>query len=265
MKVPVLLYHDINPQPITRFERYTVTTHQFARQMRLLKLLGYSTITPDALEAHLLRGAPLPSRPILITFDDGLESCVHQSLPILREHGFTAVYFLVTGLMGDRAQWLEDDPPGSMRIITWDTARQLERDGFVCGAHSLTHANLAHIPADVCLHEVSASRRILEEQLGRQASLMAYPFGSFNQCVRQMICDAGYTMAFTSHRGFVTARHDRLTLPRISIDATHTMLDFASRLLTSFPANKSVPRKLLHRRNRRTSTKSGVGLICPRL
>src|SRR5690348_1808265 len=66
--VPVLLYHDISGAD----ERYTVTAQAFATQMAALHRSGFHTVTARQVVAFLQHHAPLPDRPVLIAFDDGL-------------------------------------------------------------------------------------------------------------------------------------------------------------------------------------------------
>ena len=93
--VVVLCYHDLSR---TDADAYSVTPRAFANQMAALKEAGFETI--DAAEfAAYSRGeeVELPERPLLISFDDGTKSNWIYGDPILREVGFEATEFLITG------------------------------------------------------------------------------------------------------------------------------------------------------------------------
>ena len=111
--------------------------------MRWLAAFKYQPIDMDTLVRARRGLGPLPERPVVITFDDGLQGCVDHALPVLREHRFTAVFYLVAGLMGETSRWLRPELGMDLPIMSWDTARRLGRDGFQCGAHTLTHPRLA--------------------------------------------------------------------------------------------------------------------------
>ena len=51
----------------------------------------------------------LARRPVVITFDDGFQGAVDHAVPALRAHGFTAVFYLVAGLMGETSRWLRPE------------------------------------------------------------------------------------------------------------------------------------------------------------
>jgi peptidoglycan/xylan/chitin deacetylase (PgdA/CDA1 family) len=93
--VLVLCYHDLTAQP---HNEYTVTPAAFAAQMTALRGAGFHTISADRF-ARFYEGrrVALPSRPLLITFDDGAKGTWIYADPVLRRVGFKATVFLITG------------------------------------------------------------------------------------------------------------------------------------------------------------------------
>jgi len=73
---------------------------QFRRHLETLTRNG----TPIGM-AELLRGldgGPLPRNPVMVTFDDGYRSCHDVALPILREMGIPATFFIATAFVAER-------------------------------------------------------------------------------------------------------------------------------------------------------------------
>ncbi|MEK7785041.1 MAG: polysaccharide deacetylase family protein, partial [Chloroflexota bacterium] len=163
--VPILMYHQVAPQSLPAFRKYTVTPKAFAAQMRWLALAGYVPIMLDDLLAARSGGSGcLPSRPVIITFDDGFQDCVDYAVPILQARGFRAIFYLVAGLMGRVSEWLITERGIELALIDWATARRLEAAGFQCGAHSLSHPHLANLDVAACRIELYESRRLLEDR-----------------------------------------------------------------------------------------------------
>src|SRR5947207_2534839 len=100
LKVPILMYHQVSPNPPGPFRKYTVNPRAFAPQMNWLAHAHYTPITFDALLSYRGGAGSLPAKPIIITFDDGFRDCFTYAVPILKAQGFTAVFFLVAGLLG---------------------------------------------------------------------------------------------------------------------------------------------------------------------
>ena len=115
--VPVLTYHGINPQIDSE---YTITPKAFAEQMAMLRQAGFHTITAEQY-ARFPGGSAkdLPSRPILITVDDGQLDSYRYADPILRQNGFRATMFVITDPV-DR---------GNPFYLRWDEFRRMRDSG----------------------------------------------------------------------------------------------------------------------------------------
>jgi len=76
------------------------TPAQFRRQMETLARYG----TPIGIDELLaaVEGGPLPKNPVMVTFDDGYRSCHEVALPILRQVGVRATFFVSTSFITER-------------------------------------------------------------------------------------------------------------------------------------------------------------------
>jgi peptidoglycan/xylan/chitin deacetylase (PgdA/CDA1 family) len=230
--VPVLMYHEVSTAPHPAFRRYTVTVREFARQMRWLAAFGYQTIDMDTLVRSRRGQGSLPKRPVVITFDDGFQGCADHAVPVLRSHRFTAVFYLVAGLMGETSRWLRPELGMELSLMSWDTARALAAEGFQCGAHTVTHPRLAGLDPSRCRAELVDARSRLEDELGRPVVHLAYPYGSFDQAVKAAAAEAGYVTGCSTRPGLSGADDDLLALRRVTIYGHDSLIDFACRLRT---------------------------------
>src|SRR5919198_1664843 len=83
--VPILMYHVIAAPPAgTAYPELFVRPADFAGQMRWLSRHGYHAVTLRSVYDYWVQGTPLPSRPIVVSFDDGYLSDHTQALPVLR-------------------------------------------------------------------------------------------------------------------------------------------------------------------------------------
>jgi peptidoglycan/xylan/chitin deacetylase (PgdA/CDA1 family) len=240
--VPILMYHEVSPAPHPAFRRYTVTVRNFTRQMRWLAALGYQAIDMDALHRARRGQGGLPKRPVVITFDDGFQSCADHAVPVLRAHGFTAMFYLVAGLVGQTSRWLQGELGLELPLMSWDTVRGLVAGGFGCGAHTMTHPRLAGLDPDRCRRELVEARRRLEDELGRPVVHLAYPYGAFDPAVQAAAAEAGYLTACSTRPGRSTAADDLLALRRVSVYGHDSMLDFACRLRTGMGVRERLGR-----------------------
>lgn len=200
--VPVLNYHKVD----VLNHALSVSPQEFEEQMEYLHKNEYNTITPDQLMAYLKYGKQLPDKPIMITFDDGYLDNYTNAYPIMKKYDFTATIFVVTNLVGH-------DP----RFMTWDQVREMQQNGNVFGSHTVNHQSLTNIGNEQVVNELSQSRDEITRQLGKPPKYFAYPTGTYNQKIEDIVRSTGYKAAFTIQYGQVGADSDLYALERIPI------------------------------------------------
>jgi peptidoglycan/xylan/chitin deacetylase (PgdA/CDA1 family) len=103
-------------------------------------------------------------------------------------------------------------------MLTREMLVTLERHGIEIGAHTISHPILTSLDDDSARHEIAAGKRQLEALVGKPVRLFAYPNGKVGQDFDarhvEMVRQAGFSAAFTTEAGGITAAQDRFQLPR---------------------------------------------------
>jgi peptidoglycan/xylan/chitin deacetylase (PgdA/CDA1 family) len=227
----ILMYHAIG-QSRDPPARFVVPEGRFRRQMAWLHRRGYNVVGLDELVRCHRENLMPPAKSVALTFDDGYTDNIDLALPVLKHYGFTATFFLSTtrGTATGRAEepavsTREDGLDGRPRVSLQQATRFLEC-GTV-GAHTRTHPDLTTLSPPEADREISGSKTDLETALGRRVNLFAYPYGRFDNRVRQLVADAGYLAACSTEPGRNRAATDRYQLRRFSVDGTDTIVRFA--------------------------------------
>lgn len=200
--IPILNYHKID----YLYHALSLSPQQFEEQMAYLHDQGFNTITPDQLMDHLNHGKPLPEKPILITFDDGYLDNYTNAYPIMKKYGFTGTIFVVTSFIG------VDE-----RFMNWGQVREMKKNGFVFGSHTVSHAALTKVTREQALEELTLSRKDMEKELGTKPRYFAYPTGAYNKQIEELVKQSGYKAAFTIRYGQAGVESNPYALERIPI------------------------------------------------
>ena len=219
VKVPILTYHYIRVNPDARDRMglaLSVTPADFAAQMDWLARNGYHTVTTEDLHAYLNGRRGLPSKPVILTFDDGYADFYTAALPILRSHDFQADLYVVSGFVGR---------PG---YVTAAQVRESDRSGIEIGSHTVNHADLARTSADGVRAEDVDSKRYLETLLGHPIYSFCYPSGKFTGAVAYQVSAAGYHDATTTMAGYWHSLADRYVWTRLRISGGESLPQFAA-------------------------------------
>lgn len=219
--VPILMYHHLADLPSGSSQlrpTWTVAPKNFDAQMNWLVQRGFHTITMGQLVGHLKHGQPLPSKPIIISFDDGWEEDYSVAFPILRRYNFRGTFFIYT------------NPLDHERFITWAQVQEMSAAGMDIQAHTLSHPHLRALAPDTAMKEIAESKAILEKRLGKPVVALAYPFGEYNNAVIDLVKRAGFESAVTINSGYLQRADELFTLHRIRVSYNDRLQDFAGRL-----------------------------------
>ncbi|MDO8618955.1 MAG: polysaccharide deacetylase family protein [Candidatus Daviesbacteria bacterium] len=222
VRVPILYYHYIgnNPNPAdTVRDNLSVTPDRFDEEMGYLAKNGYSSITFDTLYASLNGNAPLPSKPIVISFDDGYTDFYFNAYPILRKYGLHAVSFIPTGLIG------------SGYYMNWNQIKEIDASGLVSfQAHSVTHPNLTVLSDDQLKYQIFESKKVLQDMLGKTVNTFAYPYGISDERAWNIVKSAGFVGAAGTWYGTIESEGTQFDMPRIRISGAIDLASFAAKL-----------------------------------
>jgi len=101
---------------------------------------------------------------------------------------------------------VDHDGLGRALSMTWDHVRAIADSGagLTVGSHAHSHHKLAGLDDESQRNELTRSKRILEDRLGREVTALAYPYGwpgTYTPSTKLLAAEAGYCLAFTSRAG----------------------------------------------------------------
>lgn len=206
--VAVLMWHDV--VAAHKEVWFDTTVAELKAQFAAIKHGGFHVIPMDALIEALTQGTPLPSRPLVLTFDDNNQGLYDNAFPLLKQYKYPATFFVHTNYVGVSTSKAHCD---------WPTLLKMQQSGLVrVQGHSGSH------PADMRLlsdaenrTELGGSKALIEKHLGKPCDAFSYPEGHFDDHVAHLVAAAGYKVAFTEDWGSATASRSLFVVHRYSI------------------------------------------------
>ena len=216
--VPILMYHVISSPPAgAPYAELYVPRASFAAQVGWLAGHGYHAVTLQQVFDSWRGAGTLPSKPIVLSFDDGYLSQVTNALPVLKARKWQGVlnleYRNLKPVWGIR-------PPGIRKLLA---------AGWELDAHTLTHTDLTTVDAARLRDEVAGSREAIHRRFHVRVNFFCYPAGRYNDAVIAAVQQAGYLGATTTRYGLAKPS-ELYTLARLRINGTDSLGAFAAKL-----------------------------------
>lgn len=219
--VPILMYHYIrvNPNPRDRVGfGLSTPPAMFHAQMQYLADHGFRVISLRQAVLAIRTHSPLPTRPVVLTFDDGYADFFTAAIPELLSHGFTATDFVISGRMGMRSYMTRDQVVAAAVM------------GFNIGAHTVGHRALAALAPARAIWEMRTSKQTLEALLGQPVLDFAYPYGSYDAFVAAQAKIIGFEAAASSNHGVLHWAGQLMYLSRQRVGGGVSLRTYASLL-----------------------------------
>lgn len=204
VQVPVLMYHDVSYLGYG----YSKTPEIFQQQMRELKDAGFHTIFFSQLVDYVENGTPLPSKPIVITLDDGYRTNYEYVYPILQELNMKAEISLIGGAM-QYASW----------GLKWEQVQEMAESGLVCfqahtqQMHSDESANGGRLGllkmeneswqdyVETLGADTTKILDTIEARIGTRPITFTYPRGKWNTMAEAVSASLGCKVSLTTKDG----------------------------------------------------------------
>ena len=226
----VLAYHEIAEPKAAVIPDYAVTPENFLAHMGWLAENDYHFVSVAQVLAAREQHRPLPSKPVLLSFDDGYQSVYEQAYPVLRRFSAPAVL----GLVG---HWLEpnsglvafgDSQLDRTRFLTWPELRTMVASGLIAvGSHTY---DLHHgIPGNPqgnsepavttrlyqpgqgyedgtayrkrLADDLKHNSDLLQHQLGQRPRTVIWPYGRYNATADAVATALGMPLGLTLDDG----------------------------------------------------------------
>ncbi|MEK9178848.1 MAG: polysaccharide deacetylase family protein, partial [Patescibacteria group bacterium] len=173
IKLPIIMYHYVeyvaDANDIVK-KKLAMSPYYFDLQMKAFKDAGYETYFVKDVPKILSGDLKVGSRSAVLTFDDGYRDFYSIVLPILKKYNLKASLYIIVDYIG----WKD--------FLSKEEIQHIIDSKLVeIGSHTLDHVYLKNMKKEIAMHQITESKKQLEEMFHIPVETFAYPFGAFTE------------------------------------------------------------------------------------
>jgi len=224
----IILYHRVNDY---QRDSLTVGVEQFNEQMEYL-----NNKFPVASLKSLIKGnvSRFEKKPIIIvSFDDGYLDNYENAFPICIRNNIPCSFFVSTDMIDLGKSFPHDYKlKGALKNMTWNQLKEMKKNGMYIGSHTCSHIDCSVESSLELERQFSESKKLLNNKLGNDMSILAYPFGGIHQFpehAKKIAIQNGYSAVLSAYGG-INEDVDLFDIKRGGVDWKYTHQAFKARL-----------------------------------
>ncbi len=184
------------------------------------------SLTTDTYSLRKLTNGTFAHGMVSLNFDDGLSSVYQNAIPILDAHNLKSSQYIITHNFTDQPNY-----------ITVAQMLAMNAAGHEIGSHTQTHPYLTQITTLQAQNEIVNSKGELAALGVTPNNVFVYPYGDYNDVIRQMVIDAGYVGARSVHTGYNTKNSDKFALRDQHVESNTTFEQIRGYIDTAMATN----------------------------
>ena len=202
------MYHRFgeNKYPTTN-----TTIEQFISHTNELIKDKYNVIRLDEIVKGIKGETSLKDRSVSITIDDAYLSVYTKAWPILKKLNLPFAIFISTDVIDNNFS----------NYMNWDQIRELVDNGVLVGSQTKSHPHLHRLTSKEILNEIQYSNKRFIKELGFKPTLLAYPYGEYDNKTIEIVQGSGYEAAFGQHSGVAHISAGIFELPRFAMNENY--------------------------------------------
>ncbi len=176
------------------------------KQFDYFKENGYEVITLSKLNDALKAKKTIPDNWVVFCIDDSYKSFYNNGLPLFKEYGYPFALFV----------YIEATEKSYGHFMSWEQIKEADKHGEI-GLHSYAHKHMVSLTQEEVIEDTEKGLALFEKKLGYRPKYYAYPYGEFNDKLKDTISSYGFDLILNQNVGAVSHKSPRNDLDRIAL------------------------------------------------
>lgn len=199
----VFIYHRFDDP---KHQSTNTTTKELKAQFEYFKTNNYEVVPLEKILNKLKNKEDIPSNWVALTIDDTYKSFYQNGLKLFKEYNYPFTLFV----------YVEATENKYGDFMTWDELKEVKRYGEV-ELHSYSHPSLIKLSNEDIAKDTQKAIDIFEKNMGYKAKIYSYPFGEYDNRVKNEILKFGFDSILNQNNGSVNSKSDIFDINRIAL------------------------------------------------
>ncbi|MBL7857601.1 MAG: polysaccharide deacetylase family protein [Cyclobacteriaceae bacterium] len=201
-EVVCFIYHRFGD---SRYPITNVTLNDFEAHLQYLKKNNIQVLSlSDAIQ--YMKSSEAHKKTVVLTIDDGYKSFYEKGFPLLKKYNYPATLFINT------------ETVGAADFMSWDQLEEVKKSAIEIGNHTHSHRYFLNEPVStrykIFEDEILLSQSIIQEKLKISPALFSFPYGEFDEKMKEIVKKAGFQLATAQKSGVWHEQTDHFEIPR---------------------------------------------------
>lgn len=176
------------------------------KQFEYFKNNHYEVVSLEKLNKALKDKKTIPDNWVIFCIDDSYKSFYENGLALFKEYNYPFTLFV----------YIEATQKRYGDFMSWAQIKEANKYGEL-GLHSYGHKHMVSLSSEEIKQDTAKGYSSFEKNLGYKPKYYAYPYGEFNQKVKDIVTSFGFELILNQNMGAVSDKSPHDDLDRIAL------------------------------------------------
>ena len=199
----IFVYHRFGD---SKHESTNTSLQELEKEFEYFKANNYKVVTVSKIVEKLKNKEQIPNNWVAFTIDDAYKSFYQNSLELFKKYNYPFTLFV----------YVEATQKKYPDFMTWDEIKESSKYGEI-ELHSYSHKKLVKLTNEEIIKDTNLALEIFEKNLGFKPKAYSYPYGEYDERVKNEIKNFGFEYIMNQNNGSVNEKSDLFDLNRIAL------------------------------------------------
>lgn len=199
----IFVYHRFGDE---RHPSTNTTLVELKKQFEYFKNNNYKVVSSSKIVEKIKNNEEVPSNWVAFDIDDSYKSFYTNGLPLFKKYNYPFTLYV----------YVEATEKKYKDFMSWEEIKDSANYGEI-GLHSHSHGHLTHFSNKEIYEDTKKSYDLFKEKLGFTPKGYIYPYGEYNQRVKNQIKKFDFEYIGNQNNGSVNKKSDVFDLNRVAL------------------------------------------------